>query len=152
MYRLKLNQSTAATGVVVVGCAAKMMRCAARQTHFLEGNRLSRIRLAPQLAAPPMTPPATARPINTAPATTIGATFASGALVAVEEEKEGSTAGFIFTLYVMQSQHIIFSYTVLKTRCSACGFRRAGSNSPTAFGWCKCSRCWMSSSWGSTRA
>ena len=47
-----------------------------------------------------MTPPATARPTNTAPATTMGATFASGA-VAVEEEKEGSTTGFIFTLYVV---------------------------------------------------
>jgi hypothetical protein len=30
----------------------------------------------------------------------MGATFASGA-VAVEEEKEGSTTGFIFTLYVV---------------------------------------------------
>lgn len=44
------------------------------------------MRLAPQLAAPPMTPPATARPTNAAPATTIGAIFGLG-----EEENEGST-------------------------------------------------------------
>ena len=68
-----------------------------RQNHLLEGKRLSRILLAPQLAAPPITPPATARPTNTAPAITIGATFVSGA---GDDEKEGSTTGFIFALYV----------------------------------------------------
>jgi hypothetical protein len=46
-----------------------------------------------------MTPPATARPTNTAPATTTGAILASGA-VAGDDEKEGSTTGFIFALYV----------------------------------------------------
>lgn len=51
----------------------------------MAGKRLSRMRLAPQLAAPPMTPPAIARPTN-APATTIGAIFGLG-----EEENEGST-------------------------------------------------------------
>ena len=44
------------------------------------------MRLAPQLAAPPMTPPATARPKNAAPATTTGAILGAG-----EEENEGST-------------------------------------------------------------
>jgi len=44
------------------------------------------MRLAPQLAAPPMMPPAIARPANAAPATTIGAIFGLG-----EDENEGST-------------------------------------------------------------
>jgi hypothetical protein len=47
-----------------------------------------------------MTPPATARPINTAPATTTGAILGAGA-GEEEKEKEGSTLGFIFTLYVV---------------------------------------------------
>jgi hypothetical protein len=64
-------------------------------SHFLEGNRLSRILLAPQLAAPPMTPPATARPRNAAPATTTGAILGLGA---GDDENDGSIIGCIFDL------------------------------------------------------
>lgn len=46
--------------------------------YLLAGKRLSRARLTPHDAAPPMTPPAIVFPTKAAPATTIGATFASG--------------------------------------------------------------------------
>ena len=48
-------------------------------SYFLTGNRLSRTRLTPHVAAPPITPPAIAFPTNAAPATTMGANLASGA-------------------------------------------------------------------------
>jgi hypothetical protein len=87
--------------------------------YLLEGNRLSRIRLAPQLAAPPMTPPATAFPRKAAPATTTGAILGAG-----EEEKEGSTLGFIFTLYVV---YAIPTYNILQKKFLKLGIQRAVS-------------------------
>ena len=58
--------------------------------YFLGGKRLSRTRVTPHDAAPPITPPAIVLPTNAAPATTIGATFASGEVATAKLEDEKS--------------------------------------------------------------
>lgn len=61
--------------------------------YFFAGKLLFKIRLVPQLVAPPMIPPTTALPTRAAPATTIGAIFSLGEEDGEEKDndKEGST-------------------------------------------------------------
>jgi len=53
---------------------------------YLDGNRLSRIRVVAQLVAPPIAPPTTAFPTKAAPVIIIGAIFVSGLLEKEENE------------------------------------------------------------------